>query len=85
MAVTKTKDKELKQLQDKNKELSKKITEQKKIIEKLEKYKTKHPIKVGNIGGNLINEDTIIALEKQIKSKDELITKLQQEIKLQNN
>lgn len=78
MAVTKTKNKEVKQLEDENKVLAKKITDQKKVIEKLEKYKKEHPNKVGNIGGRLINKDTIISLEKQIKQKDELIAKLQQ-------
>jgi benzoyl-CoA reductase/2-hydroxyglutaryl-CoA dehydratase subunit BcrC/BadD/HgdB len=82
------KDSEIKELKGKNTDtgldnahlLNSIVAKDKKII-KLEKYKKDHPIKVGNIGGKMINADTIKDLERQIQRLNGVNEELEKEIR----
>ncbi len=51
------------------------------VKDDFEKYKYDYPLKVGNIGGKLVNADTIRELEQQNNHLEQLIEELEAEIR----
>jgi len=66
------------ELQESNDSLQTSLTET--IIE-FDTYKKDYPLKVGNIGGELVNVDTITNLENQLESHKQTIDELETEIR----
>lgn len=51
------------------------------VKDDFQKYKEDYPLKVGAIGGQLVNVETVIALEELIKARELTIQELEEEIR----
>lgn len=63
---------------EKNETIELLTSERDRIKDEFQKYKEEYPLKVGKIGGKLVNADTIRELERKIQELEQELEKAKQ-------